>query len=57
MLALKPYIFTASPSWADLVEAANELRQQLGISRPAWIDACLGNGTLPSGDSRRANRR
>ena len=37
---LKPYIFTASPSWTDIVEAANGLRQQLGISRPAWIDAC-----------------
>jgi replication initiation protein RepC len=41
---LKPYIFTASPSWADLVEAANGLRQQLGISRPAWIDACQAMG-------------
>jgi replication initiation protein RepC len=41
---LKPYIFAASPSWADLVEAANGLRQQLGISRPAWIDACQAMG-------------
>jgi replication initiation protein RepC len=41
---LKPYIFTASPSWADIVEAANGLRQQLGISRPAWIDACQTMG-------------
>jgi replication initiation protein RepC len=41
---LKPYIFTASPSWADLVEAADGLRQQLGISRPAWIDACQAMG-------------
>ena len=41
---LKPYIFTASPSWADIVEAANGLRQQLGISRPAWIDACQAMG-------------
>jgi replication initiation protein RepC len=41
---LKPYLFTASPSWADLVEAANGLRQQLGISRPAWIDACQAMG-------------
>jgi replication initiation protein RepC len=39
-LELKPYLFTASPSWADIVEAADGLRQQLGISRPAWIDAC-----------------
>ena len=41
---LKPYILTASPSWADIVEAANGLRQQLGISRPAWIDACQAMG-------------
>jgi replication initiation protein RepC len=39
---LKPYIFTASPNWADLVEAAD--RQQLGISRHAWIDACQTMG-------------
>jgi replication initiation protein RepC len=41
---LKPYIFTVSPSWAEIVEAANGLRQQLGISRPAWIDACQAMG-------------
>jgi replication initiation protein RepC len=41
---LKPYILTASPSWADIVEAANGLRQQLGISRAAWIDACQAMG-------------
>jgi replication initiation protein RepC len=41
---LKPYVFTTSPSWADLVEAANGLRQQLGISRSAWIDACQAMG-------------
>jgi replication initiation protein RepC len=42
--ALEPYLFTASPNWADLVEAANGLRQQLGISRSAWIDACQAMG-------------
>jgi replication initiation protein RepC len=41
---LKPHIFTTSPNWADLVEAADRLRQQLGISRPAWIDACQAMG-------------
>jgi replication initiation protein RepC len=41
---LKSYLFTASPSWADIVEAADALRQQLGISRPAWIDACQAMG-------------
>jgi replication initiation protein RepC len=41
---LKRYLFTAAPSWADIVEAADGLRQQLGISRPAWIDACQAMG-------------
>jgi replication initiation protein RepC len=41
---LKPYLFTASPSWADLVEAADRIRQKLGISRPAWIEACQAMG-------------
>jgi replication initiation protein RepC len=41
---LKPYIFTVSPGWPAIVEAANRLRQQLGISRPAWIDACQAMG-------------
>jgi replication initiation protein RepC len=42
--ALKSYLFTPSPNWADIVEAANGLRQQLGISRSAWIDACQAMG-------------
>src|SRR5512132_3870279 len=41
---LKPFILTASPNWADIIEAADGLRQQLGISRPAWIDACQAMG-------------
>jgi replication initiation protein RepC len=41
---LKTYLVTTSPSWTDIVEAANGLRQQLGISRPAWIDACQAMG-------------
>jgi replication initiation protein RepC len=41
---LKPYAFTTSPSWADIVDAADGLRQQLGISRSAWIDACQAMG-------------
>jgi replication initiation protein RepC len=46
---LKPYLFTSSPSWADLVEAADGLRQQLGVSRPAWIDACQAMGRYQAG--------
>jgi replication initiation protein RepC len=41
---LKSYLFTLSPNWTDIVEAADGLRQQLGISRPAWIDACQAMG-------------
>jgi replication initiation protein RepC len=41
---LKPYIFTPSPNWTDIVEAADRIRQKLGISRPAWIDACQAMG-------------
>jgi replication initiation protein RepC len=42
--ALESYLFTASPGWADLVDAADGLRQRLGISRSAWIDACQAMG-------------
>jgi replication initiation protein RepC len=41
---LKPHIFTATPGWTDIVDAADGLRQQLGISRSAWIDACQAMG-------------
>jgi replication initiation protein RepC len=41
---LKSYLFTLSPNWTDIVEAADGLRQHLGISRPAWIDACQAMG-------------
>jgi hypothetical protein len=41
---LKPYIFTTSPNWTDIVEAADRIRQKLGISRSAWIDACQTMG-------------
>ena len=41
---LKPYIYSALPSWADIVDDADGLRQQLGISRSAWIDACQTMG-------------
>ena len=34
---LKPYVFVTSPNWTDIVEAADRIRQQLGISRRAWI--------------------
>jgi hypothetical protein len=36
----KSKIVSPSPTWADIVDAADRLRHQLGISRAAWIDAC-----------------
>ena len=33
-----------SPTWADVVDAADRVRQHLGISRAAWIDACQAIG-------------
>lgn len=37
---LRDYVSSARQTWSEIVEGANRLRQQLGISRPAWIEAC-----------------
>jgi replication initiation protein RepC len=37
---LQQQILNPSPTWADVVDAADRLRHRLGISRAAWIDAC-----------------
>jgi replication initiation protein RepC len=41
---LRPYLHTASPSWPDIVEAADWLRHDLSVSKPLWGDACLTMG-------------
>ena len=41
---LMPYLRTSSPAWPDIVEAADWLRHDLGISKPLWGDACLAMG-------------
>jgi replication initiation protein RepC len=41
---LKPYLATPSPAWPDIVEAADWLRHDLGVSKPLWGDACLAMG-------------
>jgi replication initiation protein RepC len=38
--SLKPYIVSRKPSWPDIVNAADQVRTDLGISRDAWIAAC-----------------
>ena len=37
---LQEQIFSSCPTWADVVDGADRLRHQLGISRAAWIEAC-----------------
>lgn len=38
--SLKPYIVSQKPDWPDIVNAADWVRADLGISRDAWIAAC-----------------
>jgi replication initiation protein RepC len=41
---LKPYLRRGSPSWPEIVDAADWLRHDLGISKPLWGDACVTMG-------------
>ncbi len=41
---LKPYLRTSSPAWPDIVDAADWLRHDLGVSQSLWGDACLAMG-------------
>jgi replication initiation protein RepC len=41
---LKPYLRSSSPRWPEIVEAAEWLRDEMGISKFIWGDACLALG-------------
>jgi len=41
---LRPYLRRPNPTWPDLVDAADWLRQDLGVSKPLWGEACLAMG-------------
>jgi replication initiation protein RepC len=41
---LKPYLRRSTPTWPDLVDAADWLRHDLGVSKHLWGDACLTMG-------------
>lgn len=41
---LRPYLRSASPSWPEIVEAADWLRHDLGVSKPLWGEACVTMG-------------
>ena len=39
-----PYLPTSMPTWPEIVEAAEWLRHDLGVSQSLWGDACLAMG-------------
>jgi replication initiation protein RepC len=41
---LRGYLATPSPTWPDVVVAADWLRGELGVSKPLWGEACLAMG-------------
>src|SRR5262249_12323590 len=41
---LKPYLNNQAPSWPEIVDAADWLRDEMGISKFIWGDACLAMG-------------
>ena len=41
---LKPYLRRPNPAWPDIIDAADWLRHDLGVSKPLWGAACLAMG-------------
>lgn len=41
---LRVYLGAASPAWEEVVDAADWLRGELGVSRSLWGEACLAMG-------------
>jgi replication initiation protein RepC len=41
---LKPYLRCPNPAWPDLIDAADWLRHDLGVSKSLWGDACRAMG-------------
>jgi replication initiation protein RepC len=41
---LQPYLRRPNPAWPDIVDAADWLRHDLGVSKSLWGDACLTLG-------------
>ena len=37
---LKPYLRGPRPTWSDIVDAADYLRGDLGVSKSLWAEAC-----------------
>jgi replication initiation protein RepC len=41
---LRPYLRTSAPGWPDIVDAADWLRHDLGVSKSLWGEACVAMG-------------
>jgi replication initiation protein RepC len=41
---LKPYLPRPNPSWPEIVDAADWLRHDLGVSKSLWGEACVAMG-------------
>jgi replication initiation protein RepC len=41
---LRPYLLTPTPTWPAVVDAADWLRGELGVSKSLWGEACLVMG-------------
>lgn len=41
---LRPYLTKPGPNWREIVEAADWLRHDLGVSKPLWGEACVTMG-------------
>jgi replication initiation protein RepC len=41
---LRPYLRTSAPAWPDIVDAADWLRHDLGVSKSLWGEACVAMG-------------
>jgi replication initiation protein RepC len=44
MPKLKPYLQRPDATWPDIIDAADWLRHDLGVSKSLWSDACLAMG-------------
>jgi Replication protein C C-terminal region len=41
---LRPYLTSPRPTWPEVVDAADWLRGELGVSQSLWGEACLAMG-------------
>jgi replication initiation protein RepC len=41
---LRPYVRSPRPAWPEIVDAADRLRGELGVSKSLWGEACIAMG-------------